>query len=810
MAANNDETGGISVDRLARATAKSAAAGEPQGIAQLKGRLAAAGRPAAEGDTPNSGGSNGGGRRGESQAPRAASGVAMPAATPGAIAKDEVLQDPKDWLIAPASVDFVEPLLNSLTTLAALLQRPISPEALRAGLPQSEQRVSPELAVRAATRAGLEARIIRRAKLKQILPVTLPCILLLKGGNACVLLSFQKGDRVEIILPEGGAEKKIVDIAALEPQYTGYAIYARPEYKFDQRAAEIRLTQPKAWFWGTLAQFWPIYSHVLLASVLINCFALASPLFIMNVYDRVVPNNALESLWVLALGVTTVFVFEFVMRNVRTYFVDVAGKNADVIIASRLLQQLMSMKLANKGPSTGAMANNLREFESLREFFTSGTVVALVDLPFILLFLTVIWLVAGPIAFIPLMAVPLVILVGALMQFPLRRVVEKTYREATQKHALLVETIDGLETIKATGAEGRVQRSWERFVGLTAESSGKARFLSGLATTFAQVSIQLVTVAVVVYGVYRIAAGDITMGALVASTILTGRALAPLGSIAAMLTRLQQSRVALHSLDSIMKAPVERPIGKTFLHRPRLSGQIEMQKVSFGYPGQGNAALDGISFKIKPGEKIGVLGRIGSGKSTIARLLIGLYDPAEGAVLMDGTDIRQIDPADLRRNVGYVSQDNYLFFGTVRDNIAFGAPHVDDATVLRAAALAGVTDFLRNHPLGFDLQVGERGMGLSGGQRQAIVIARAVLLDPPIILMDEPTSNMDNSTEALFKRRLEQILPGKTLLLVTHRSSLLSLVDRLIIVDNGRVVADGPKEDVLNALKQGQIRAAKA
>jgi ATP-binding cassette subfamily C protein LapB len=306
-----------------------------------------------------------------------------------------------------------------------------------------------------------------------------------------------------------------------------------------------------------------------------------------------------------------------------------------------------------------------------------------------------------------------------------------------------------------------------------------------------------------------IAAGELTMGALVAATILTGRALAPLGSIAAMLTRLQQSRVALKSLDAIMKAPVERPAGKTFLHRPRLAGQIEMQKISFNYPGQERPALDGISFRITPGERVGVLGRIGSGKSTIARLLIGLYEPAEGAVLMDGTDIRQIDPADLRRNVGYVSQDNYLFFGTVRDNIAFGAPHVDDPTVLRAAFVAGVTDFLRTHPHGFDLQVGERGMGLSGGQRQAIVIARALLLDPQIVLLDEPTSNMDNSTEALFKQRLAQILPGKTLVLVTHRSSLLSLVERLIVIDGGRVVADGPKDDVLNALKQGQIRAAK-
>jgi len=816
MAANNDETGGISADRLARATAKTAPAGEApreapgepqgtQGIAQVSGRIATAGRPAPDG-APNGNAPTGNKEAGKPAAQGA--WVAPPPITGTPIAKDEVLERPADWQVAPSAVDFVEPLLASLTTLAALLQRPISAEALRAGLPQA-QRLSPEMAVRAAERAGLDARITRRPKLSQILPVTLPCILLLKGANACVLLRYLDGNRAEINLPEGGGSKKAVDLAELESQYSGYAIFARPEYKFDQRVADIRLSQPRSWFWGTLAGFWPIYSHVLLASVLINSFALASPLFIMNVYDRVVPNNAIETLWVLALGVTTVFVFEFAMRNIRTYFVDVAGKNADVIIASRLLAQLMSMKLASKGPSTGAMANNLREFESLREFFTSGTVVALVDLPFILLFLAVIWLVAGPVAFIPLAAVPAVILVGALLQFPLRRVIEKTYREATQKHALLVETIDGLETIKATAAEGRIQQAWERFVGLTAESSGKARFLSSLATTFAQVSIQLVTVAVVVYGVHLIGAGEITMGALVAATILTGRALAPLGSIAAMLTRLQQSRVALQSLDAIMKAPVERPFDKTFLHRPRLSGQMDVQKVSFKYPGQEGPALDGISFKVKPGEKIGILGRIGSGKSTIARLLIGLYEPAEGAVLMDGTDIRQIDPADLRRNVGYVSQDNYLFFGSVRDNIAFGAPHVDDATVLRAAYVSGVGDFLRTHPHGFDMQVGERGMALSGGQRQAIVIARAMLLDPPIILMDEPTSNMDNSTEALFKRRLEQILPGKTLLLVTHRSSLLSLVDRLIILDNGKVVADGPKEDVLSALKQGQIRAAK-
>jgi ATP-binding cassette subfamily C protein LapB len=468
----------------------------------------------------------------------------------------------------------------------------------------------------------------------------------------------------------------------------------------------------------------------------------------------------------------------------------------------------MAMRLDQKPPSTGALANNLREFESLREFFTSGTIVAIVDLPFIFLFIAVIWLIAGPLAFIPLAIVPVVILVGCILQFPLRSVIERTLRESSQKHAILVETIDGIETIKTTSAEGHVQRTWERFVGLTAESSGQARFISGIATTFSQLAIQMSTVMVVIYGVYRIVDGEITIGALIAATILTGRSLAPLSTIAAMLTRLQQSRAALKALDTIMKVPVERPHDKAFLHRPTLSGQMQFDKVSFKYPRQENAALDQLSFNIEPGERVGILGRIGSGKSTVARLLIGLYEPAEGAVLMDGTDIRQIDPADLRRNVGYVAQDNYLFFGSVRDNITFGAPHMDDRSIFRAAALAGVTDFLRNHPHGFDLQVGERGMSLSGGQRQAITIARSLLLDPPILVLDEPTSCMDNSSEATFKARLLETLEDKTLVLITHRSSLLSLVDRLIVVDNGKVMADGKKEDVLEALKRGHIRRA--
>jgi ATP-binding cassette subfamily C protein LapB len=712
------------------------------------------------------------------------------------------------WNLPTALIGYDDPLLVCLAILAGEIRQPISTEALKSGLPQTDDKFTPELCLRAAERAGLKARLIHRAKVADILSVSLPCILLLKNANACVLLRIVDSVTVEVATPDSGGGRQKMALADLEADFIGHAIFAKADSRFDARAADIRLSQSRPWFWGTLMRFWPIYGHVVLASIVVNCFAIASPLFIMNVYDRVVPNNAFETLWVLAAGMVTVFFFDFLLRNLRNYFVDVAGKNADVIIASDLLRHVMAMRLDQKPPSTGALANNLREFESLRDFFTSGTLLAFVDLPFVLLFIAVIWMIGGAMAFIPLAMVPIIILVGFMLQAPLTRVIERSFKESMQKHSVLVEAIDGLETIKTSRAEGRIQKVWERFVGLSAESTRMSRIITTLSTSFSQTAIQLTSVLMVILGVYLISEGELTIGGLIACTILVGRALAPLGAIAAMLTRLQQSRIALKSLDTLMRVPVERPLERVFLHRPILKGEIEFRNVTFKYPTQVGTALAGMSMHIKPGERVGIIGRIGSGKSTIARLILGLFEPAEGAVHMDGTDLRQIDPADLRRNIAYVSQDNYLFFGTVRDNIAFGAPQVDDAAVIRAATVAGVSDFVRHHPQGYDMQVGERGMSLSGGQRQAITIARAILLDPPIILLDEPTSSMDNSSEAMFRKRMEPHLTGKTVVLITHRASLLPLVNRLIVIDGGKVIADGPRDDILQNLRRGQVKIA--
>jgi ATP-binding cassette subfamily C protein LapB len=701
-----------------------------------------------------------------------------------------------------------DPVLTALSILAGLLERPISARALAAGLPTTGDELSPELVLRAAARAGLSARW-HKLPLDEISPLNLPCLLLLNENSACVATMIDAGE-IEMLLPAPGSAPIRLPLDEFRGYYAGYALYVKAEYRFDRRVEDVVDTPaPKrSWFWGTLASFWHVYTHAIVASLVVNLVALASPLFVMNVYDRVVPNNATSTLWVLASGVFVAFLFDFILRTARSYFVDSAGKNADVVLASKLFEHVMGMRYEARPASAGALAANLREYETLREFFTSATLLSLADLPFALLFIFIISMIAGPVALVPLLAVPLLLAVGFALQVALREVMGETQRETFQKHAILVESIEGLDTIKITGSEGRAQRLWERFIGKTARTAMRARFISTIGVNIATLTQNLVSVLVVIVGVYEIAAGNLTTGGLVAASLLSARAMAPLAQLASLLVRLHSSFVSLRSLDKIMQTPLERPHGKAFLHRPQMQGEIEFREVTFAYPGQSQTALAGVSFRIEAGEKVGIIGRIGSGKSTLARLLTGLYSPNAGAITVDGTDLRQVDPADLRRNIGYVPQDAFLFFGSVRDNIALSTPNVSHGAILRAATIAGVDDFVKRHPEGYDMQVGEGGKHLSGGQRESVTIARALLSNPPILVMDEPSGAMDTTAEAWLKRRLREILPAKTLLLVTHRPSMLELVDRIIVIDNGRVVADGQRERVLRALNQGELRIA--
>lgn len=711
----------------------------------------------------------------------------------------------ESWRLMRADHAMPDPLLQCLVTISGLLERPTSRDSLIAGLPLGDDPMTPELCLRAATRAGLAGRIVRR-DLADIDPGLLPCILLMSNRRACVLTHLDATGNARILWPDTGRGEVKAVLAELTDEYDGLAIFLRPEHVEDKRVRDVQNEFQAHWFWGTVKKQWPAFAEVAAASILINSFALASPLFVMNVYDRVVPNNAIDTLWVLAIGAFTVFGFDFLLKTLRGYFIDTAGRSTDIKLASSIFEQVMGIKMASRPPSAGAFANHLREFETLRDFFTSATITTLIDLPFLFFFIFVIWLVGGPVAIIPAIAIPIVIGIGLLLQLPLNKIVRRTAREAAQKHGVLVETINGLETIKTIGAEGRLQRSWEGFVGATSYSANQARLLSSITVNVAALAANLVTVGVVIMGVYQIGEGNMTVGALVASTIIAGRAMAPLGQVAGILTRFHQAKTSYEMLDKVMGMEVERPANQKFLHRDTYLGAITFRNVSLTYPNQKLPAVSDLSFHLEPGEKVGLIGRIGSGKTTIEKLVLGLFEPQEGAVMIDGTDIRQLDPADLRRNIGCVPQDVFLFHGSVRENITMGAPFADDATVLRAAKIAGVDTFVGRHPMGFDMNVGERGEMLSGGQRQAIAVARAMLLDPPILILDEPTSAMDNGSEARLKTRISEEMRDRTLLLVTHRASLLSLVDRVIVMDNGRIVADGPRDKVLQALASGKIK----
>lgn len=704
--------------------------------------------------------------------------------------------------LRPSDVDFMPGLLRSLSVLARLRGRVVSPQLLLAGL--SGSKVTPRACLRAARRAGISGRIMFRPSLEAVSNLLLPCILLLDGDRSCVLVARREG-MAEVIFPELGDSPQQVPLERLQEEYSGYALFAAVEAAPDRRSESPALFQGKRWFWDVLCYYAPIYRHVALASVVINLIAVGSPLFVMNVYDRVVPNNATETLWVLAVGILIIYFFNFLLSSLRTHFVDVAGRNADIVLSSLLVDKVLSMRLDARPESTGAMVNNLREFEQLREFFSSSSLLACIDLPFLIIFLLLISFIGGPIGFLPLAAIPVLLGVGLLLQHRARRCAETGYRQNMQKNALLVEMVGGLETLKSCMAESRMQRLWEAVVGLSAQSSSQARKYNNLAVAASMLITQIVTVAMIIWGVYRITDGLMTMGALIGCNILVGRIMAPLLQMASLLTRMQNSRVTLKALNLIMELPSENQTGNACMDFGMLRPSFTMEDVSFAYPHAERPALDKVSLHIEPGERVGIIGPMGSGKSTLSRLLLGLYRPQSGAVKFGGVDIRQMPSSDLRSRVGVLPQDVVLFYGTVRDNIALGDPSINDHLILRAASLAGVTDFLRRNPAGFAAQVGEQGKALSGGQRQAVALARALVRDPEVLILDEPTSNMDTDAELVLQKRLLTAMDGRTVILITHRLSMLRMVDRLIVMENGRIKLDGPRDAVIRQLR-GQSR----
>lgn len=705
----------------------------------------------------------------------------------------------------------MDALLDCLVLFTKLYHKPFSAEALTAGLPIAPGVESPELFSidnakglfsRAAGQAGLKSSLIRRP-ISQISPLQLPMIILLSNQSAYILDSISKDGQVKIIMPAEEAIESWVDIEDLEDEYIGFGFIIKKEFEYtDDNVRTLHLTQ-KHWFWSTIKLSAGVYKDVLYASLLINLFVLASPLFTMNVYDRVVPNNAIETLWVFAIGVSLIYIIDTFLKFTRTYLLESAAKKSDIIMSSIIFEKVLDLKMANHPASVGSFSSKLKDFDSIRSFLTNATMAAIIDLPFSVIFLLVIAYIGGAIAIIPIVTMLFILSYAFFIKKPLRASIASTHEASAHKSSILIETLNNIETLKTLGTLNQVQWKWEESTGEIATKSLKSRLLSASIPTITQLLIQLNTVMLIVFGVYLIQSHDLSMGGLIAIVILTGRALAPMGQVAGLMTNYEDTKTSYETLNDIISQPSERPQGKKFVERPTFSGYIEFVDVTFSYPNTEIPSLKNVSFIIKPGEHVAIIGRIGSGKSTIQKLILGLYEPDSGQILLDGIDIKQIDPADLRKHMGYVSQDIMLFRGTVKDNITFRATHANDTAMIKAAQISGTAEFIKKHPRGYEMPVGERGLGLSGGQRQSIGIARAFLLSAPIMLMDEPSNAMDQITEARLLDSFETALKGKTSIMVTQKMTLLKIVDRVIVMNDGKVFIDAPKAEALKQLQGG-------
>ncbi|XPF93115.1 type I secretion system permease/ATPase [Colwellia sp. RE-S-Sl-9] len=708
------------------------------------------------------------------------------------------------WTINASQRLNSDPLLDSLVLLTEHFGNPCSPEALVAGLPLSSNHITPELLPQAASRAGLSAKLVRKG-LNELPSMLLPCILMLKDKKSCVLQELNIEENKAIVtLPETGGEERLT-IEELESNFVGYLFLIKQQYRGDRNFDVHISDSTEHWLLQHLKAAAPIYRDVIIASIMVNIFALVSPLFVMNIYDKVVPNLAFESLWVLAIGAGIAYIFDFILKQLRGYLIDVAGKKIDIEVSSKLFAKVIGIPLEKRSPSVGGMAKQLSEFDNVREFLSSATITALVDLPFAFLFMFCIWLVAGDLVLFPIIATILIIGYTIIKQPKLRAAIEESNKFSGLRHGHLVECLSALESIKANGAEGVVQNAWQQMIGHTSTWLLKSKIITNSVINFASFILQISVVAVVVLGVYRVSDNLISMGGIIAAVMLTGRAISPIAKLAGLMTRSNQTISALRQLTTLMDQEGEFEDKAHLPSRTKLSGNISAENIAFKYPTADHEALQQLSINIKQGEKIAIVGRNGSGKTTLAKLLLGLYQTTSGSIRFDGLNHQQIHPSDLRRNFGYLPQDITLFHGTVRDNILFGTRQVTEYQLIRAVQLSGVSSFTDNESQGLDRQVGENGIALSRGQRQSIALARAILNAPQILLLDEPTASLDARAEKQFIQSIAATAKDKTLLLITHKMDLLHLVDRIIILEKGKLVIDGPKNTVLEQLKGGKI-----
>lgn len=693
-----------------------------------------------------------------------------------------------------------DPLRQGLLLLCRQLDRPLSDAELVDGLALEHGRLPLRLVARALRRADITARVAE-LPLRQMEAYLLPALLLL-GDGRCLLLVGVEGDQYEVLVPQSDGGRECVALPALEALYSGTAVFAKCRYRSDGRVGDYASGLPEHWFFGPLKRLWRSYAEVTLTALVANILAVASALFAMQVYDRVVPNAAFDTLWILASGVALAIVVDGVLRILRGHLLNVLGKRLDLQLSSLLFARVLSTRIAAKPASLGAFSTQVREFESVREFFTSSSAALISDLPFVAIFLLLIAVIGGHVVWVPLVACVLMVLPGLLTQRLLGHLSRQNLREGAMKNSVLLEAFEHLETVKATRAEGRCRQQWETLTGELAGNAMKTHVLASTLSYSASIVQQLCYVGVVVFGVYRIADGAMTVGALVACSILASRAIAPLSQAAAILGRWQHTKVALEGLDQLMSAEQERPAGKRFVHRERLYGHYRLEALRLAH-GDSPPVVDIQALNIQAGERVALLGGNGAGKSTLLRLLSGLLDAQSGRLLLDDIALSQLDPADRQRGIGYLPQDVALFHGSLRENLNLANAALGDEELLEALDGVGLGTFVRSHPLGLDMPI-QGNASLSGGQRQAVGLARVLLQDPPILLLDEPTAAFDQNSEKQVIDYLQNWLGRRTLIITTHKKSVLALVDRAVVLRNGQVIMDGP----LNQVVQGnQVQA---
>lgn len=669
-------------------------------------------------------------------------------------------------------------------------------------------------AVELLKRAGFSSTLVKRPPSK-ILGLLMPVVLLLKNGDAVILtkrISARSkragGARYEVVMPGAGGETITASEGELLPEYSGYALLAALKSGGAHQSQSVRDPGDEGhWLWSTMKNYLPYYRGAMVAALLSNMLMLVTGLFTSVVYDKVIPHKAMATMWAMGVAALLGIVFDFVARQLRSYLIDIAGKKADLAMGNILFNQAINIRLEHKPESAGSFAHKLSQIEVVREFYTSASTAVLTDMPFILVFIFMTYVVAGPLALVLVVAVPVVLGLSFGIQSVLRKLMTANMAQHADLQGTLVSVVEGLEDVRAAGAHGYFMHRYEAANAAAASSSLRSRAIASLVNNVTAIMQPLVTVSMLIWGVMLIQDGHLSSGALIGAVMFAGRAIAPLTSVVMLAGRFQGARAAMRTLNDLMAIPTERDPEKKYLPRPQVLGQLALRDVNFAYPRGSRqhapTVLRGVSLEIRPGERVAILGKIGSGKSTILRLLAGLYQPTDGFVEIDGIDLRQIDPMDFRSHVGFVSQEPRLFQGTLKDNVMLGRSHAHMDRFIEVAKQTGLDKLAAAHPMGYDLPVGEMGSLLSGGQRQLVALARCLVTQSQVLLMDEPTSSMDAQSESSFIRHLRTAVNGQTLIVVTHRPALLDVVDRIIVVDNGRLLADGPKAQVL-ALLAGQ------